>query len=321
MKVCILGAGAFGLCLGIIAQENNHSVKIWTKFDIEKEYIINNRKSKALPGVTLDSNISVSTDIKESIEDASVIVVAIPVGAIREVISEIAPYINKNHHICIASKGIEQDTCLFISDIVRDITKSNNICVISGPTFAIDVANKYPIGLSLASKSKKTIDVTKEVFQNSHVKLKETNDLIGVELCGSIKNVIALASGILSGMNLPISTQAMFITSSVNEIKYLIRKLGGDEDTITSLAGFGDILLTCTSTKSRNYTFGTLIGSNCSKEIVNEYLNDNTVEGLYTLDAIYNLIKNKKINIDFINILYDIINHDVSCDEILNFIM
>lgn len=319
MKICILGAGAFGLCLGIVANENKHDVTIWTKFEDEKKYIIDNRKSPTLPNISIDSTINISTDLKSSIMESDLIVIALPASVIRSVLTDAKPYISNTKHICIASKGIEQNTCKFISSIVKEIIKTNNLCVISGPTFAIDVANKFPIGLSLASKNNKTINITKNAFQNSHVKLVETKDIIGVELCGSIKNVIAIANGILYGMNLPISTQSMFITIATDDIKYLISKLGGNPKTIMSFAGFGDILLTCTSKKSRNFTFGTMIGSKCKKEDINNYIKNNTVEGLYTLDSIYNLIKKKKISIPFINILIDIIYHDMPIENILTF--
>lgn len=320
MNICILGAGAFGLCLGIVANDNKHNVTIWTKFEDEKNYIISNRKSPTLPNIDIDKNIKITTDLETAITKADLIVIAIPASTIRSVLSEAKTFI-KNKHICIASKGIEQDTCLFISKVISEIINTDKICVISGPTFAIDVANKVPIGLSIAGHNIETINKTKLVLQNKHVKLRETDDIIGVELCGSIKNVMAIAAGILDGLNLPISTQAMLITEATNDIKHLIEKLGGNPKTITSFAGFGDILLTCTSTKSRNFTFGKMLGSKKSKEEIEKYVKSTTIEGIYTLDSIYKLITTKNIDMPVVNLLIDIIYNDTPVERILSFLI
>ncbi len=321
MKVCILGTGAYGICLGLTLNENNHEVVMWTKFSEEANYLKQHRMSPTLPNVVLDDEINVSTDLKESIENAQLIIYAVPAGAVREVTDNLKNYITDEQHICIASKGIEQDTCKFITDIIKEYINTDRISVISGPTFAIDVANKVPVGLSIASTNKETIEITKSALQNNHVKLRECNDIIGVELCGSIKNVIAIASGILSGMRLPISTQAMLITELANDIKDLIQALGGDKKTITSFAGFGDILLTCTSPKSRNFSLGNLIGAKAKKKEINNYIKTNTIEGLYTLKSISKLIHEKNINMPIIDLLNEIIYENRPVEDLLTFLI
>lgn len=321
MKVCLLGSGAFSIAISGILFDNNHEVVMWTKFEEEANYLIKHRKSPSLPNVVLDDEITISTNLEESINNASLIIVAVPAGAVRSVFSEAKQYIKNNQHICIASKGIEQDTCKFVYHVIKEYINSDNISVISGPTFAIDVANRVPVGFSLASTSDETIKITKEALQNNYVKLRETNDIIGVELCGSIKNVMAIASGILSGMNLPISTQAMLITELANDIKHLIDDLHGDPKTIASFAGFGDILLTCTSPKSRNFTLGHLIGSKSKKKEITNYIKTNTIEGLYTLASVSKLIKDKNIDMPIINVLNDIIYNDKPVEELLTFLI
>lgn len=321
MKVCLLGSGAFAIALSGILDDNNHEVVMWTKFEEEANYLNKHRKSPSLPNVVIDDDISITTNLEESIKDSELIIIAVPAGAVRSVMSEAKNYINSEQHICIASKGIEQDTCKFVYHVVKEYIDTDNISVISGPTFAIDVANKVPVGLSLASISDKTIEVTKHALQNNYVKLRETNDIIGVELCGSIKNVMAIASGILSGMNLPISTQAMLITELANDIKHLIDDLHGDPKTIASFAGFGDILLTCTSPKSRNFTLGKLIGSKSKKKEISNYIKTNTIEGLYTLASISKLIKEKNIDMPIINVLNDIIYNDKPVEDLLTFLI
>ena len=244
-----------------------------------------------------------------------------PTAFVNDISKDLKLHLKKNQHICIASKGIEQNTCRFVYDVVADNTNSKNIGIISGPSFAIDVVKKVPIGLSLGTKNIETANIIKKTLENEHFKLRETDDVIGIEVCGSIKNVIAIAAGIVDGMNLPISTKALLITESLNDIKLLIKELGGNDRTILSFAGFGDILLTCTSPKSRNYSFGQLVGKNVSKTQINNYLKTTTVEGVYTLKSIYELIKRKNIEMPLINLIYKIIFGDKKTNELLKFLI
>lgn len=321
MKVTILGTGAYGLALSKILVENKNDVVMWTAFLEEKEQLLNDRSSLKLKGFELDKETMITTDLEESIKGSNLIVIAIPTAFVTDVCKKLKKYIKSNQHICIASKGIEQGTCLFIHDMIKKQIKTKNIGAISGPSFAIDLVKKVPVGLSVASKNKKTLKLIEEAFVNDHFKLYPTNDIIGIEVCGAIKNIIAIASGMISGMGYPISTQALFITESLHDIKALIHALGGSKKTILSFAGFGDILLTCTSEKSRNYCFGKLIGSNSSKEEIEEYKTSTTVEGLYTLKSIYKLIKNKKIDIPIINIIYNIVFKQEDINTLIEYLM
>ena len=173
----------------------------------------------------------------------------------------------------------------------------------------------------MATKNKKTAALIHQGLENKTLKLRDTDDLVGTEICGSIKNVIAIAAGMIDGMGLPESTQAMLITESLHDIKELIKALGGDGKTILSFAGFGDLLLTCTSTKSRNFSFGRLIGSGTSKDEIDNYINNTTIEGLYTLKSIHKLIKNKKVDIPIIDLIHDIVFYDKDPNEIKRFLI
>ena len=321
MKVTILGTGAYGLALSKVLVENKNEVTMWTTFEIEKKELLETKKSSKLDGFILDDNIVITTNLEESVKDSKLIVIAIPTAFVTSVCKDLKKYIKSEQHICIASKGIEQDTCLFVHDMVKKQIKTKNIGAISGPSFAVDLVKEVPVGLAVASKSKLTLNIIREAFCNNHFKLYPTNDIIGIEVCGAVKNIIAIASGMIDGMGYPISTQALLITQSLHDIRSLIHFLGGSKQTILSFAGFGDILLTCTSSKSRNYTFGKLIGSNASKEIIDDYKNKITVEGLYTLKSIHKLIKNKKIDIPTINIIYDIVFKDENIDKLIEYLM
>ena len=202
--------------------------------------------------------------------------------------------------------GIDNNTCSFLSDIAYNDLNCDDIAILSGPSFAIDMVNNNPVGLSLASNSNKAIRRIKKYLQNDRLKLRETKDLVGVQICGSIKNVIAISAGILKGLGYPESTQCFLITESLHDIKSLIGSLGGNPKTILSFAGVGDLLLTCSSEKSRNYSFGMKIGMDKNFD-VDSYIAQNTVEGYHTLLSIYKLIKNKHIKIPIIDLIYKIV--------------
>ena len=320
MKVCVLGCGAYGSALASILSENKNEVVCWTAFKEEAKQLTETRIPTKLPDVVLPEDIKFTTSLKEASNGADFILIAVPTAFVTETLEKAKPYI-KNKPICIASKGIEQDTCLFVSEIVEKVLETNNIAAFSGPSFAIDVASKVPVGVTLACQNKETTELILKAFSNKHFKLRVCSDLIGTEICGAIKNVIAIAAGIIDGMGLPESTKAMFITESIHDIKELINGLGANGDTITSFAGFGDLLLTCTSPKSRNFSFGHLIGSGASKEEIDNYIKNTTIEGLYTLKSIKGLIEGKTVEMPIIDLIEEIIYGDKKPKDLINFLI
>lgn len=322
MKVTVLGGGAYGIALSLMLYKNACDVTIWEKISDVREQLLKKRENKnSLPNIKIPKDIKIEEDLEKAIAVSELIIFAVPAGFVDSVAAELSNYIKDGQHICLASKGIEQDTCLFVDDVLKKYIKTKNLAVISGPSFAIDIANNVPIGLTLATKNNQTCKIIHQALENDTLKLRDTEDIAGTEICGSIKNVIAIASGIISGMKLPESTQAMFITESLHDIKSLIKALGGDGKTILSFAGFGDLLLTCTSTKSRNFSFGKLIGERKSKKEIDEYISSTTIEGLYTLKSIHKLIKNKKVDIPIIDLIHDIVFYDKDPNEIKTFLI
>ncbi len=319
MKVAILGTGAYGMALASIFYNNKLKVSMWTNSEEEKELLLSNGKSNKINYV-ISKDIIISTDMKEVIEGSSLIVIVVPSKFVRSTTRELKKYYT-NQVICIASKGLEDTTKMLLYDVVRSEINTSNIGIISGGTFAEDVIREVPIGLSVASRSKMAREIIIKAMKNNYVKLRPTRDIIGTEICGSIKNVIAIASGMIDGMGYPISTSSLLITEALNDIKNLSHALGGSKKTILSFAGFGDILLTCTSDKSRNYTLGKLIGSGASKDEINKYIESTTIEGLNTLVSIKKLLSNKKIRMPIINLIYNIIYGDKSPEELSNFLI
>lgn len=320
MKVGVLGAGAFGLALSHILVKNNVTVEMWTHSEDEAKALDKTRTSKKLNGYKIPKEIKFTTNLEETVEDKDLIVMAIPAFAFEDVTKQLTKYIKKKQPVLIATKGIQQNTCLFLNDVFSKYLK-NSVAVISGPTFAVDMIKDAPIGFSMATKSHKTEMVIRKCFENSTTKFRRTRDITGIEICGSIKNVMAIASGMLEGMGVTDSTRALFLTESMNDIKELIDALGGKKKSILSFAGFGDILMTCTSKNSRNFSFGYLIGSGASKEEIDKYLANTTVEGMYTLKSIHKLVRRKKVKMPIINLIHDIIEGKKDKEEMLRFLI
>ncbi len=320
MNVTILGAGAYALGLAIRFNENKNKVIIWSAVKDEIDILTKTKMNeRALPGVKMPGNILYTLNEQKAIEGSDIVVIAVATKFISSVCDKIKPYV-KDKHILIASKGIEQESYHFASDIVKKKLKTKKVAVLSGPTFAKDMALDELVGLSLATTNVKTRDCIVKALSNKRLKLRPTKDFIGVELCGSLKNVIAIAGGILDGLKVSESTRAMFLTESLNDARKLIKKLGGNEKTILSFAGIGDVLLTCTSNSSRNYSFGMLLGSKTSKEKLDAYLNAHTVEGVYTLKSLHGLIKVRKVKMPFIDLIYNMVFGYKSVDDLIPFL-
>lgn len=320
-NICILGTGAYGIALAKMFHENNCHIKMWTKF-LEEANILNDTRmnNKLLPGILIDSDIIITNNLEEAIKDSDIVVIAIPASFVRETLNEVKEYLTSNMIIVIASKGIDQESGLFLSEITEKFVSKENITVISGPSFAIDVVSKQPTGLSIAGISCENMNIVIKALANKYLKMVPGNDIIGVEICGAVKNVMAIASGMLDGFNANPSCNAMFLTEALHDIKDLIKELGGNDRTILSYAGFGDLLLTCTSPKSRNYTFGyKLVTEN--KQKVKEYRDNTTIEGLYTLDVIKKIIKDKNIDIPIIDVIDDIVNNHGNPKQLLKYLM
>lgn len=315
MKICVLGAGAYGLALALSFYRNNNQVAVWTKIEAEKNEIITTRQNKkALPNVLIPEEITITTDLN-CVKECELVVFAIPVSFFRSTCLELKDYVNENLHFCIATKGIENQTCAFCHDILNSIISTNNISVLSGPTFAIDLANNSISGLTLATNSNATYEIVAKSLQSNRLKIERCNDIIGVEMCGSLKNIMAIASGILDGMQVTETTKALFLKEAIHEIGNLIIQFDGSYYTINTLAGIGDLILTCNSTKSRNFSLGKLLAT-ANKQQVLDYINNNTVEGYYTLISIYQLIKKKNINSFMIEAIYSILFQEKTKEEL-----
>lgn len=307
MKVGILGTGAFGISLASVLDRNNVDIIMWSKFKNEIIDLETNRVCEKLDSYIIPQRIKFTNNINDAISDVNLIIIAVPANFVYDTTLLLKDYYKSYQHICIASKGMEESRGRFLHEIVGEILNTDKIGIISGPSFAIDVIKNVPLGVTLASKNSETSSIIKKFLSNDLFKVSICDDMIGVSLCGCLKNIIAIGSGIIDGMGYPISSQCLLITFAINDVKTIIKELGGSEKTILELAGVGDIILTCTSTKSRNYSFGKLIGETNNKQDIDNYVHNFTVEGLNSLINVNNIVHNLHIDAPFIKLMYEVV--------------
>lgn len=320
MKVCIIGSGAYGISLASRLIKNGHEAICYSNNKEEVNFLNKKRVSDKLKGYKVPIDIKFTYNVKSAVKNSRLIIFALPAVCFDEVTKKVSKYISDEAHVLIATKGIENDTCLFLTEIVDRNIRTNKIAVMSGPTFAVDIITDTPIAFTLATTNSDTKEFIKGTLSSNITKFRDTQDIIGVQICGAIKNVMAIASGMLGGMGALDSTKALFLTEALNDIKELIDAIGGNKKTILSYAGFGDILMTCTSTNSRNYSYGKLIGEGKLNE-AKDYALNTTVEGLYTLKSIKDLIKKEKVKMPIIDLISDIICGNKDKESMLTFLI
>lgn len=316
MKIAILGTGAYGIALATALYDNKHQIKMWTKFQNEYDILIKTRQNaKVLPGITIPNDIEITCDIRKCIDGVDLIMFVVPSVTIRSVVQTIKPYIKKNQYICVASKGMENENNKFMSQVIEETIDTDKLCILSGPSFAIEVANKAVFGLTVASTNQRACDIVSKAIQSDNIVVDITDDVVGVQICASVKNIFAIILGMLDSSNN--STKATMLTMLFSDLKRINTTLGGSEETVYKYAGIGDLLLTCTSSKSRNYSFGKYLYQGLNNEQAFEKMGTRTVEGIAALKSIKALLDQRNVSVCSIDMLYDILYNNRSVKEIL----
>lgn len=316
MKISILGSGAYGMAIASVLHYNKHSIKMWTNSDEEERYLNTNKKSSKID-YDIPNDIVISTNMKDVVEGSDVIIFATPSEFVGGVSKKLSNYYN-NQYIGVASKGIDNSTLLGLSLVVKLNINTDLIAVISGGTFARDMVKRPVLGLNVASKDLDTLNVISSILENDYLSIYKTSDVIGTEICGAVKNIMAIGSGIINGKGFPDSSSAMFMSLATKEISHLIKSLGGDVNTIFSFAGIGDLILTCNSKESRNFTLGYMIGKCMDTK---DYIENTTIEGLYTLKAVMDIAKKDNIDIPIIMMINSVINGKKNTDDFIKLLI
>jgi glycerol-3-phosphate dehydrogenase (NAD(P)+) len=260
----VIGAGAWGTALAMMLADKGHDVTLWMyEKDLAEEATRTRENRVYLPGFTLPASLKITSSLETAVRDMPIILSVVPSHTVRSVAKQFAPYLQKDAIIISASKGIEIESLMPLSEVFKDILPAqhhNNLCFLSGPSFAKEVAQKMPTAVALASYDPLIGRRAQEIFSNTYFRVYTNTDVIGVELAGSLKNVVAIAAGVLEGLGYGYNTMAALLTRGLAEMARLGAAMGGNLQTFSGLAGMGDLVLTCTGGLSRNRTLGTRLG-------------------------------------------------------------
>lgn len=299
-KVSVLGAGTWGCALAILLSDNGHEVTIWTKLEKEAKALEENREDlKNLPGARLQKNIKITLDLKEACTDKDLLVMAVASPYIRATAHEASPYIRQGQILVNVSKGLEDSTLMTLSDVLKEEIPQADIAVLSGPSHAEEVSRKIPTTIVVGAASKETARFIQDVFMNEVFRVYTSPDIIGIELGASLKNVIALAAGVIDGLGLGDNTKAALMTRGMAEISRLGVKMGGRLETFSGLSGMGDLFVTCTSQHSRNRKAGYLMGQGMTMEEAMKEVNQ-VVEGVNTAKAALHLAQKYEVEMPIV---------------------
>lgn len=290
MKVVVLGAGSWGTALALVLARKGINVSLWSRDKQQVEEMkVSRENSKYIPGITFPSFLSVSNDLEEAIQDSNAVVLAVPSHAVRETTNKIKPFL-KNQLIINTAKGIEPESSLRLSQVIAQEAQGyeERIVVLSGPSHAEEVAKDIPTAIVMASQNSLAAKEAQDLFMAPNFRVYTNEDLIGVELGGALKNVIALCTGISDGLGFGDNTKAALMTRGLAEITRLGVEMGADPLTFSGLTGVGDLIVTCTSVHSRNRRAGVFIGEGLSVQEATEKVKM-VVEGIRTTKAAYYL--------------------------------
>ncbi len=317
-KVTVLGSGGWGMALALTAYNCGHQVMLWSPFKEEVDLLTEKRENeKLLKGIKLPDDIDITTDINCA-SDSLITIIATPSVAVRSVAQKLAAV--ENHGIVVnVSKGFEKGSLKRLSTIIREELPDDMIAVLSGPSHAEEVARCIPTSLVAVSKSITAASIIQDVLSNEFMRIYTSDDVIGVELGGAMKNVIAICAGMCDGMGLGDNTKAALITRGLSEMAHLGVRMGANERTFAGLTGIGDLVVTCTSQHSRNNRFGNMVGRGVAVTKALEEVG--TVEGYYAALMAYQLGKKYNVELPIINACYEVLYEDRKVDTVVRDLM
>ncbi len=324
-RIAVLGAGSWGTALANVLASNGHATRLWAYESAVADDVTGNRRNdKYLPDIDLHPSLDATADMGEALDGAGVVVSVSPSHVVRSVMQEAGSHLAGNRPLIVsASKGIEIHTDLRMSEVLCEVLgeeTAGGCVVLSGPSFAAELARRLPTAVTLASADASNAQHVQGLFQNDHFRLYTQADLIGTELGGALKNVIALAAGISDGLGLGTNARAALMTRGLAEIGRLAERLGGEGATLAGLAGVGDLILTCTGDLSRNRTVGLAVGRG---QNLDEVLAGMTAvaEGVRTTEAARDLAGRHGVEMPIVGAVYSILYDDVDPRRALALLM
>ncbi|HAS73065.1 MAG TPA: NAD(P)H-dependent glycerol-3-phosphate dehydrogenase [Clostridiales bacterium UBA8960] len=323
MKITVIAAGSWGTALSMVLNENGHDVKVWVRSETQVETIQKTKRNeKYLPGIEISEEIVFTSDKSDAIKDAEIIVFSVPSQQYKSTLEDfIALGLIRNDHVIVnVSKGIDMVSLETVSQITQRLLPEVPFVALSGPSHAEEVALKLPTALVSASKSRACAELIQDVISNDYIRVYTNPDVMGVEISGALKNIIALGAGISDGLGYGDNAKAALITRGIKEIATLGIAMGADMETFKGLAGVGDLIVTCTSMHSRNRRCGILIGQG---HTLTESIDSvgMVVEGAYTVKAAHTLSQKYNLDMPITQELYRILYEDKNAREAVNHLM
>lgn len=314
-KVSFLGAGSWGTALAIMLAKQGHEVILWSKVEAEVLMLLENREHKhRLPGVKLPESIVVTDDLKLACTGRDLLVFSVASPFVRSVAREASAMISEGQRIVNVAKGIEEESLDTLRDILVEEIPQADVSVLSGPSHAEEVAVGMPTTVVVGSTSRETAIFIQETFMNDSFRVYISPDIIGIELGGSVKNVIALAAGVCDGLGFGDNTKAALITRGIAEITRLGVAMGAKTETLGGLSGIGDLIVTCTSNHSRNHNAGYLIGKGYTVEEALAEVKQ-VVEGVYSAKAVHRLAQKYKVSMPIVEQICQVLFEGADVNE------
>ena len=320
-NVSVMGAGSWGTALALLLHSNGHKVTVWSINAEEVVMLSTEREHKSkLPGVKIPEDMEFTTDMEAAVKGRDFLVLAVPSPYTRSTARNMSPYVAEKQIIVDVAKGIEESTLMTLSQQIEEEIPQADVAVLSGPSHAEEVGRGLPTTVVIGAKSKKTAEYLQEMFMNEVFRVYTSPDILGMELGGSLKNVIALAAGIADGMGYGDNTKAALITRGIAEIARLGVAMGGAIETFTGLTGIGDLIVTCASVHSRNRKAGYLMGQGKSmQEAMDEV--KMVVEGVYSTKAAVKLGEKYGVSLPIINKVNEVLFEGKDPKEAVNELM
>jgi len=314
LKIGVVGAGSWGTALANLLASKGYAIDLWVFEPEVCRQIEKQRENKVfLPGVTLSPHLRPTNDLAEAAGHKDVVLVVVPSHVMRAVTQQMEAHLAPQAILISAAKGIENQTHLTMSGVIRETIagiSDDRLAVLSGPSFAKEVARKAPTVVAAASKNLALAERVQSIFATPYFRVYANSDMIGVELGGAIKNVIAIAAGVIDGLGLGLNTRAALITRGLTEIQRLGSDLGADPRTLAGIAGVGDLILTCTGDLSRNHTVGKKIGEGMRLEAILDEMRM-VAEGVKTAKSVYNLSRKRGVDMPICHEMYRILYEDL----------
>ena len=306
-KISIIGAGSWGTTLAVLLGEKDFDVKLWARREeLANEIESRRENTQYLPGIKIPNNVIADHYLKNILEASEMIIIAVPSEFLRKTIKEINPYF-KNQIIVSVTKGMEYHGCKRMSQVIEDELGKAKISVLSGPNHAEEVSSKMPTASVVASKDKKTGKIVAECLATPYFKLYQLEDVAGVEICGALKNISAIATGVCDGFGFGDNARASIITLGLMEMNNFGRHFGAKRGTVYGLAGVGDLIATCTSRHSRNRFVGEQLAKSKSMEIIKKEMHGMIAEGIPTTKAVYEYSKKHNIEMPLTHQAYEVL--------------